>query len=172
MDKVYEAAVRRAEEIQAELRELNEFIALYRRTRYILGMDSPEHKGTLVGPAGSQGAGEDRGAGVGNDSAHSELQRKRVTDNPKPTDVVAQAVLVIMEREKPLSRRELHEALKERGMEVKGADPVKTLGTMLWRSGQDALVQLEGLGYWIKSEPYAPAGYHPPGLMNSVEEVI
>lgn len=158
MDKVYEAAVNRAEELQRELKELNDFIALYRRTRHLLGMDSTEHKETLMsssaGPEESKGAPRPLGA-------VNESPRKRVVDNPKPADVVSEAVAVLRERGHPMSRRTLHEALKDRDMEVRGADPVKTLGTMLWRSGQDALVQLEGHGYWIKSEPYPPARYRP-----------
>lgn len=158
MDKVYEAAVNRAQELAEELKTLNDFIAMYRRTRHLLGMDSIEHKEIAISVNPSpiaEGDAAQRG------ESHSPQPRKRVVDNPKPADVVAESVMVLMEREHPMSRRELHEALKARGMEVKGADPVKTLGTMLWRSGQESLVQLEGRGYWIKSEPYAPANYVP-----------
>jgi hypothetical protein len=52
-----------------------------------------------------------------------------------------------------MTRRELHSALAERGMLVRGADPVKTLGIMLWRSGRFDQVEHEGkMGYWPKGE--------------------
>ena len=58
-----------------------------------------------------------------------------------------------------MSRRELHGALASIGLDVNGADPIKALGTMLWRSGEDVLVQLKGFGYWIKDRDYEPAHY-------------
>ncbi|WP_165191053.1 hypothetical protein [Caulobacter soli] len=166
MDKVYEAAVSRVEELHAELKSLNDFIEMYRRTRHILGMDSIEHKGIFMSDAR-----EVPGAEPASTNLHlgGEPPRKRVVDNPKPMDVVSQVLLILIEREHPMSRRKLHEALKARGMVVNGADPVKTLGTMLWRSGQDFLVQLEGRGYWIKGEPYAPAGYDPTAKQESAK---
>ena len=160
MDKVYEAAVNRVDELARELKELKDFIELYRRTRQVLGMDSIEHKGTITSPGTRLDGGDGSEQNV---VKSSESLRKRVVDNPKPGDVVAEAVIVLTKRKRPMSRRELHEALKERGMEVRGVDPVKTLGTILWRSGQEDLVQLQGYGYWIKGEPYAPADYDPPG---------
>ena len=38
-------------------------------------------------------------------------------------------------------------------MVVNGTDPVKTLGTILWRSGSDRLTQIDGWGYWPKDLP-------------------
>lgn len=169
VDKVYEAAVNRVEQLYVELKTLNDFIEMYRRTRHILGMDSIEHKAILMSDSEVQDAPEVASSRI---DATSESPRKRVVDNPKPADVVSEAVMVLMEKEHPMSRRELHEALKARGMEVRGTDPVKTLGTMLWRSGQDSLVQLEGRGYWIKSEPYAPADYDPGPIAKVVDEAI
>lgn len=166
MDKVFDAALKRAEELQRELKILNDFIDMHRRTRQLLGLDSrPEALGTapvaetLTTPSAAQIVDNDHAHA--DDQAHTPESRKRVTDNPKPSDVVANAVMIIIENEHPMTRRGLYDALLARGVEVKGVDPVKTLGTMLWRSGQEELVQLEKHGYWIRSEPYPPAGYIP-----------
>lgn len=85
-------------------------------------------------------------------------RRTRVTDNPKPAVLIPEAIKILRERGHPMSRRELHEALKERGLEVKGSDEIKALGTILWRAKKH-IVQLEGYGYWPKDDEYAPAGY-------------
>ncbi|MDI1325651.1 MAG: hypothetical protein PSV23_02520 [Brevundimonas sp.] len=78
--------------------------------------------------------------------------------NPPTRVVVEEAIRVLNERGHPMTRRALHEALWARGVEVRGRDPVKTLGTILWRATND-VVQLDGYGYWPKKAPYARAGY-------------
>lgn len=78
-------------------------------------------------------------------------QRKRITDNPKPAVLIPAVIQILRERAHPLSRRQIHEALLERGLEVKGADPTKTLGTILWRA-RDRVDSIEGRGYWPKGD--------------------
>lgn len=85
-------------------------------------------------------------------------RRTRVTDNPKPAVVVEAVLDILRNNGHPMSRRELHTTLGLRGLHVRGADPVKALGTMLWRAPEQ-LVQIEGYGYWPKDDPYPPAGY-------------
>jgi hypothetical protein len=86
-------------------------------------------------------------------------KRVRVTDNPKPSAVVEAAVEVIRRAGRPMTRREIHLALQtELGILVRGADPIKALGTMLWRSGRDALDQIEGRGYWLRNVPVPEEG--------------
>lgn len=80
-------------------------------------------------------------------------------DEVAPFPFLARLITVLRERGKPMSRRELHVALGERGLLVKGSDPIKALGTMLWR-GRDRLTQIEGYGYWPKGDTYEPANYH------------
>lgn len=87
-------------------------------------------------------------------------KRTRVTDNPKPSVLIPAAVEILKEEGAPMSRRQLHEALAMRGLVVKGSDPIKALGTILWRA-QDEIVQLEGYGYWPKNEPFTRGGYDP-----------
>ncbi|MDZ4363133.1 hypothetical protein [Brevundimonas sp.] len=106
---------------------------------------------------------------AGDDSTQNELypidndvpvppRRTRITDNPKPAVVVEAVLDILRQNGHPMSRRALHTTLKLKGLEVRGADPVKALGTMLWRA-EDKLVQLEGYGYWPKADEYLPAHY-------------
>lgn len=88
----------------------------------------------------------------------SPIKRTRVSDNPKPAVLIPAAIEILRQRGHPMSRRQLHEALSERGLVVKGADPIKALGTILWRAG-DQVTQIEGLGYWPKADRYEPAKY-------------
>jgi hypothetical protein len=152
MDPVYEAAIKRLDELRLELKMLNDFIEMYRRTRQILGLDqqrTPDTKQEQITEL----------------TSHKRLVVKMkkaaspTRGNPKPAVVIRKAVSILDEHKCPMSRRQLHSALCERGLVVKGADPIKALGTMLWRS--DALIQIGGHGYWIKSRPYEPGNYHP-----------
>ena len=42
---------------------------------------------------------------------------------------------------------------------------------MLWRSGDDVLVQLKGFGYWLKDRDYDPAGYYTNPVFDISEYV-
>ncbi len=114
--------------------------------------------------------GPQAGAKSGDESAQAELypiendvpvpsRRTRITDNPKPTVVVEAVMDILRQNGHPMSRRELHTTLGLRGINVRGADPIKALGTMLWRASTE-LIQIEGYGYWPKEDPYPPADYH------------
>jgi hypothetical protein len=148
VDSVYEAAVKRADDLQLELKTLNDFIGMYRRTRHLLGLDSIEHTEnteTETGVSvGEQGADESGG------EPPRLTRQKRVTDNPSREDVARVARMILLENGHPMTRRELHTALADRGVVVRGADPTKTLGTMLWRA--QAFDQITGKGYWPRGE--------------------
>ena len=80
--------------------------------------------------------------------------------NPDRELVVNSALEIIIERGKPQTRRELFDALTERGIEILGKDPEMVLSTMLWRS-KDQIVRLPPHGYWPKDRIYRPALYEP-----------
>jgi hypothetical protein len=149
MDEVYEAAVNRRDELQLELKQLNDFIELYRATRQRLGLDSSRSRqvDSLEPPAT-----------VLTPHVSAPLKappKPRVTDNPNRTLVAQAAKDILLAAGRAMTRRELHGALKARGLEVRGGDPLKTLGTMLWRA-KGEFVQVEGYGYWPSDEMYPP----------------
>lgn len=167
MDDTLQKALRRREELQQELKFLGDFITVHEKAQQLLAGVELEHPPEQIGTDAERSPGgiEPSSPARPQDSAEAGKdvkapKRSRVTDNPKPAGVVRESIVILRERGHPLSRRELHTALAERGLEVKGADPIKALGTMLWRA-PDQLVQLEGFGYWPKGEAYHPAGYYP-----------
>lgn len=96
--------------------------------------------------------------GAGGEVLSTQAKKTRVTDNPRPAVLIPAAVEILRERGHPMSRRELWDALADRGLVVKGADPIKALGTILWRAS-DKIVQIEGRGYWPKADRYEPGRY-------------
>jgi hypothetical protein len=93
------------------------------------------------------------------ENAGTNPKPKRVRPKNPDRNVVVDAVLeVIGEKDMPMSRRALFEALKERGIEIQGRDPEMVLSTMLWRS-QDRVVRFPTLGYWDAARSYPDADY-------------
>lgn len=157
IDPILAAAEARRDELAQDLQKVRDFISSYHAFARIAKLDSVNTTGTLeVASTGSDNSVDP----VDNEAAREAEgidepppKRVRVSDNPKPADVVAAAVEVIRTANRPLTRREIHVSLADRGIVVRGADPIKALGTMLWRSGKDRLTQVEGYGYWIKDVP-------------------
>lgn len=104
------------------------------------------------------------------------LRRGRVTGNPSRDVVADTARAAILDAGSPLSRSDLYKALEERGVVVKGADPLKTLSTMLWRSAEK-IARVKGGGYWPADIPNPSVDYDPSASLSDtvantpVEEV-
>lgn len=160
-DAAYQNALQRRANLLKELERLNIFISVYEEMTQPWGQnasaDSLDQNANnlptdpqevvLEAPAGAAGV--------------SESPRKRATGNPKPRDVVEEVKAILARRGHPMTRRQLLAELNVRGMVIQGRNPMKVLGTNLWRAG-DELVSLEGHGYWFKDQQYHPAGYYPP----------
>ena len=147
-----EAARRRIAELEEQIESLREFVATWERVSHLL---STPLKDLPAPPAGDS-------APVDESAAVAEKPRREKVVNPPPAVIIPAAVAILKARGHPMSRRELHRALADRGIVVRGADPVKALGTILWRA-RDQIIQLEGYGYWPRATPYSRAGY--PGLL-------
>lgn len=122
-DEVYENALRRREVLRKELRKIEDFLALYDEFRIAKTVDA-----------------------VDTPDVQRPEQASR-PKNPSKEEVAAAARQLMIQRQRPMTRGELVDALKGVGMEIHGADPSKVIGTMLWRvKGQ--FRNIEGLGYW------------------------
>lgn len=78
--------------------------------------------------------------------------------NPKKEDVAEEAIKIIRENGKPMTRDQLFEALQAKGITIFGKNPPVVLQTMLWRM-QDRIVHLKGHGYWPREDDYMAADY-------------
>ena len=83
------------------------------------------------------------------------------TPNVLLDELVPAAIEIIRATGRPMGRKEIHAALAERGLEVLGADPVRTLGAILWRA-REHIDSLEGRGYWPKGDPVPPVSLDEP----------
>jgi hypothetical protein len=92
----------------------------------------------------------------------TETHTNRRPKNPSREAVAAASLDIIIASGRPQSRKELFDALHERGLVISGKDPEMVLSTMLWRS-QDRIVRLPSFGYWPKTTAYSDAAYFPSG---------
>ena len=146
MNNPVEAAKARLAAITEEAEKLRLFIAAYESVADILDV------GHLL-PMSASKAVDKSG-----DEAGSAPPKKPKAVNPPANVLIPAIVEILRARGHPLNRRGLYEALKLRGLEIQGTDPVKALGTILWRN-QDKVVQLEGFGYWPRHMSYPRAKY-------------
>lgn len=93
-------------------------------------------------------------------AAQGTPQRRRTVGNPKKEEVAEAARVIIRERGEPIGRADLYAALTEAGVIIQGADPEKTLSTMLWRM-RNRVARLRGDGYWLQEVPWPAAEYDP-----------
>ena len=103
------------------------------------------------------------------DSGGSTPTVNRITEPPNPRkEEVARHVREVIEAEqRPMSRKELFQRLKARGVTLQGKNPEMVLSTMLWRAGEDAgVVRIQRGGYWLKERPWPAAGYDPDSVFD------
>ncbi|MGO8069706.1 hypothetical protein AB9E28_29790 [Rhizobium leguminosarum] len=84
---------------------------------------------------------------------------RMVGKNPDKRDVAAQVAAMLFETDKPMSRREIYNKLKEQGIDIQGKDPEMVLSTMLWRAGEEFSIEnKKGIGYILKGKDYHTLG--------------
>lgn len=72
-----------------------------------------------------------------------------------PAALVTAVSGILREAGRPLGRGEIFRRLQAGGVRISGVDPVKNLGTILWRSGR---FDNTGRAYWFKDEPRPDEG--------------
>ena len=80
----------------------------------------------------------------------------RVSANPPFSQIVDAAIEIVRANGRPMSRRQLYQALEKRGLKVVGQDPLKALGTILWRDRERIKTLDDGRGYWPVGDPISP----------------
>lgn len=143
---VYNRAVGRIAELQAELQRLEAFVVTYRELADDAGEPAPSR---IVHEHPLQET-EEQHAGV------DEVDRPRATPQAELERVVEQ---VLVANGAPLQRFELMERVRALGVIIGGRNEITNFGSKLSRA--ERLVNLPKLGYWPKDKPYEPGGYQP-----------
>lgn len=148
--ETHKKLLERAEQIKHEIEAVDHFIAVYRNRLATNSVDNS---------LGRIQSSEIQGESPPKFGASGEVESR--PKNP-PKEEVARAVREEIEKSnRPMPRAELFNLLVERGILLEGKDPAMVLSTMLWRAGDEFnIVNIRGLGYWKKEEPWEDR-YHP-----------
>lgn len=165
MDSAVENALKRREEIRAELNDIERFLRLYERfkPKSSFQQQALELHGTIVQQKPEKA--EQTESVAAGEMLYDQPESASVAPKRGWTREMLKPHLrkAILEAGRPLTRTELVRAMDERRIPVGGTDRAKNMGTMMWRLNDD-FVSLEGLGYWPRNEPYQPAGYDPTDM--------
>lgn len=141
MDVAYKNALNRRDAIMGErdkldreIDRINNFLDLYRE----FGGEIDVTNASATNDASSEGRAP-RGSGA------------RMLD-------AAEAIL--RERQDPMPRADLLNAVESAGVVIGGKDPAATLASALWRD-KDRFVNIKGRGYWLRDRIYSDAHYYP-----------
>lgn len=136
MDDAIANAMRRRQEISVELEEIDIFLRLHAKYSSETGVTFRARIGTP------------------DNSAANDVLRpgQRRLSPPEIADFCAQ---LIREENRPLSRTELVELLRGRGIVLPSQDRSRYIGTILWRN-RERFVNLAGRGY-VLAESLSPA---------------
>lgn len=137
-------ALKRKEELERELAEINQFVSLYQR---FSGGAEPERRDMLSPPV-------DDGEST---RGHIAIRSKRVLGTGAVSKLTEG---MLRERGLPMTRSQIVEALEHRNYYIPSGDKARYIGTILWRN-RDRFVNLPGQGYWLRGVPNATAGYDP-----------
>jgi hypothetical protein len=67
---------------------------------------------------------------------------------------------VLLDNGRPMTRSDIVDELRQRGVQIDSKEPTNWLGTRLWRSGGQ-FVQIGTAGCWPADVPFAALGYDP-----------
>lgn len=149
MDTAHSNALARKAELQRELAEVEQFLALYRK--FESGKSSPRSSPVMP----QTGTEQDRALPDSIPTVRYHTKPKR-RGNPS---AIADAVEALLrEADRPMTRGELADGLAERGITIPSEDKARYVGTVLWRDA-DRFVNLEGRGYWLMQVANEPAGH-------------
>jgi hypothetical protein len=133
MDELLQKAIERRDKLRAELEAVDRFIASYAVLQDAMRGDEPLFKlHDDVPPPKSK-------------AQHAATVKAALDD----------AIRMIRDEGKPLTRGELVRRLEAAGHQLEGADKNKVLGTNMWRSGR--FINIKGVGYWPKGTPVPQA---------------
>lgn len=145
-DIAYTNALRRRRQLQAEMKEIDNFLELWKR----YAGTEPEHSDSTDTPRIRRRITRNAGA---------KPRKKTLLTNEQLAPIVRD---ILIAEGHPMTRGMLVAALVDSGFTVGGVQPNRNMGTIMWRL-RDRFTNIEGEGYWPKDLPYASANYSPEG---------
>ena len=163
MDAVYKSALVHRAELELRLARIVDFIELYDE---LSSMRAPSGKPSEMANSRATSAENERRDPAGeHQGAHHLATASAPEARPRrlettPAMIIDAAKEAIRRAGVPMSRKEIVEAIAADGVVVDVANPTRHVGSIMWRYN-DQIIHLEGHGYWLRDQPFEPAGYLP-----------
>lgn len=151
MDSMLGKALNLKDKLQKQLKEIDEFIELYKRLEVDTKSENIEAAQTNF---------------ISNESTKDVVEptkvraSKRRVRGTSPAEIVPIIIDMMRVKGLPMTRTEVLEVLLKQGVEVGGEDKAKNVGTIMWRHDKD-FINLSGRGYWLRNTPCKAIGYLP-----------
>jgi hypothetical protein len=159
MEEMLRKALKRKEELQLELAEIDQFLDTYAR---LSGYAADAGTTAARGPQEpSQRSSVDRPSRT---LAFTPIRRRGAPENY--ADIAEQ---VLQKSGMPLTRYQLVQAIEREGASIPSTDKDRYIGTILWRH-RDRFVNLPGFGYWLKDRPCGIARYRPGDMIGPISD--
>ena len=147
---IYNRAVERIAQLQAELQRLETFVCTYRELAGAFEATLSEQSNPAVRMMPTA-------IPVSEPTVVDEpVEKPRAAPQAELERVVTE---VLVNNGAPLQRMELFNRVKALGVVIGGTNEITNFGSKLSRS--DQLVNLPKLGYWPKDRPFEPGSYQP-----------
>ncbi|MGQ0446264.1 MAG: hypothetical protein ACT4O2_14355 [Beijerinckiaceae bacterium] len=155
MTHAIENAIKRLAELRQQVADIERFIEMYEVFDARTGDDQPDlprasSNGAPRGNISTRNPYDDV------DNYGENYARKRPRRGATPAEIVKITERVIREGGRPLTRGEIVEALERRDVDIPAKDKPRYIGTIVWRN-KGVFKNIEGLGYWLSSEPLPTA---------------
>jgi hypothetical protein len=134
MAGLIDKALKRKEELERELKQINDFIEMYER---LSGTDSESPD-------------------LPHQAEKQTIPPLKSIRRTRPRQLVRVMEAILKDLQRPLKRGELVAELENRGHSIPtNGDKAQYLATILWRN-RNHFENLEGRGYWLKGLPVPP----------------
>jgi hypothetical protein len=147
---IYNRAVERIAQLQAELQRLETFVCTYRELAGAVEATPSEQSNPAARIVPTAVPGSEPSV------VYEPGEKPRAAPQAELERVVTE---VLVNNGAPLQRMELFNRVKALGVVIGGTNEITNFGSKLSRS--DQLVNLPKLGYWPKDRPFEPAGFVP-----------
>jgi hypothetical protein len=152
-DRAYQRALERRRRLEAQLKEVDLFLAMYRQfvdeVEKVVDETADEVATTLA-------AEEVRP----NFRRHAAKAVKKKTVGISQAEFAGKARMLLLEHGKPASRREMLAIFQKKGIRVGGEDELVNIGTKLWRA-RNVIAHFPESGYWPKDVAHPDGRYDP-----------
>lgn len=154
MDSIVNA-LKRKKELQRELAEIEQFLALHRKYS---GTKSEDVETDRPSASDDEALWQHYKTTAENMAAVRAMKAE-VPSTAKvrgaPANFAEIAERIIKDEGHPMTRAELVSAIEARGVPIPSSDKPRYIGTILWRN-QDKFENIEGAGYWLRGQPLNP----------------